>query len=799
MKQLLILSILALICNQVLATKIQVSGFVRDGLTNETLIGAHVQDANDGSGRSTDNNGYFSFSIQTPAILLVSYIGYETKRIEIAAERDTLLLIGLNTNIELKEVSVKGTRRTEHFVTRLSAKEIDRIPSLTGKPDVMKVLQLQPGVQTQSEGLSLMMVRGGEPGQNLYLLDNVPLTYVNHLGGFMSVFNPDMINAIDFYKGNFPAQFSGKLSSIVNVTQREGNLSKHQGAYSLGVTDASCLFEGPLFDQKMSYIVTARKTLTDIPLATLTAMSDLYTAIYSYGFHDFNLKLNWKYDASNTFKLNIYQGDDYLNYWYKPWATGNSSDERMHAVQRWGNWLVSTRWDKVMGPKLYAENIASFSWYRNLSAQWYKSQSDSVEVKATNKNRSSVGDFSLRSFWKYAAHQNWNIEFGGQLSYLLYDPNYVYNSSIQSQTAHTRFHSFESSAYLNNHIRLFSFMQLQPSVRMSSYASNQHSFLTLEPRLNTQFDLTHKHRVSFDYMRVTQNSHMVFAQSEIIKKEIWLPATEMLPPQMSDQVSLNFEASDLLETFDVVSSIYFKRMKNLTTLKEGYENMIGITGIDNKLEKNGIGESKGLELTFRKTKGTWQGEVSYAYSHSEREFENINQGRPYEYDYNRKHSVSLNCNRAINENWHFSATWIIQSGLPYTPALAKQYIWDSNREAYDKVGLIFGDKNSKHMQPYHRLDLGFSKTTQTKRGYKAVWNFAVYNAYNRINPYLYYYDNDNNRNNTTKDDAPLQQYKLGLFSIIPSVSYKVFFDYTKPKPIKKAKVKKNHNWLYFSE
>ena len=403
------------------AATIQLSGFVRDAQNGEVLIGANVWEKHQHAGTTTDNRGYFSLKVNTPCKLNISYIGYKTIELNILSTNDSLLNIRLETENKLQEITVTATRERHFETTRLSAKALTQIPTLGGKPDVIKALQLLPGVQTQSEGMSLMMVRGGEPGQNLYLLDNVPLIYVNHLGGFLSVFNPDMINSVDFYKGNFPARQGGKLSSIVDITQREGNTAKHQGSFSLGVTDVSFTFEGPLRNKKISYIVTARKTLIDALFGIVSTVANGNDAIVAYGFHDINAKLNWKPDERNNLSLNLYQGDDYLNYWTKPWKMKN--DEHSHFNQQWGNWLVSGRWNRVFSPRLYAENIVSYSRYRNKTGLDYSYKEDGVAKKLETLNRASVNDFSFRSAWKYSFLKNWNMEFGGQISNLIYEPN----------------------------------------------------------------------------------------------------------------------------------------------------------------------------------------------------------------------------------------------------------------------------------------------------------------------------------------------------------------------------------------
>lgn len=793
-KKVILFSVILLLLTSFSVYATQLSGFVRDAHTNEVLIGANVWEKNQNTGSVTDNQGYYNIKVKTPCTITISYIGFKSQFIIINSVKDTLLTVKLETENNLSEITVTANRERNFDVTRLSAKELSQIPTLGGKPDVIKALQLLPGVQTQSEGMSLMMVRGGEPGQNQYLLDNVPLTYVNHLGGLFSVFNPDMINSVDFYKGNFPARHGGKLSSIVDVTQREGDLSKHQGSFSLGVTDAAFSFEGPLANKKMSYIVTARKTLIDALIAGASTISSGNYAIVGYGFHDINAKLTWKPNERDNLAINLYQGDDYMNYWTKPWKMTN--DERSHINQQWGNWLVSARWNRVFGAKLYTENIVSYSRYRNMSGQQYGYEDNGVKKKIVTKNKASVKDFSVRSAWKYSFLKNWNMEFGGQASYLVYEPNYNYLSTSTTPIISDEFNSIESAVYLDNKIKLSPNLLFQPSLRLTNFSNNRENFFELEPRVNLSYKLTDNHSLNLNYMRVSQNSHLVFAQTELLKREVWLPATSTLLPEISNQYSASWNGSFRYGKFSAESNVYYKKMEHLVTLKEGYENMVGITAVENKIETEGVGIAYGAEFMLRKNTGKWTGSLSYGWSYSDRTFSKINDGRVYEFDYNRPHSFTLNMNRKLPKNWDFSAVWILQSGTPYTPALGKYYTLNPYNDQ-PGIEIIYGSKNSDRMQAYHRLDLGFNHTITTKRGNKAVWTYSLYNAYNHINPFSYYFDNDNDIENTTYYNRPLKLYKMGLFSIIPSISYKVFFDYSKkPKSIEK-KEKKKFNWLYY--
>ncbi|MFV0391595.1 MAG: TonB-dependent receptor [Paludibacteraceae bacterium] len=789
----LILSVVSIV--DLSADNFRVSGFVKDARTNEALIGAVVREADTNKGISTDTRGYFNLVMGEKQSLTISYVGYQTQTIALRQAKDTLMLVALEEGQLLNEVVVSAPSVGHFDATRLSAEKLMLTPSLGAKPDVLKTLQLLPGVQSHSEGLSMILVRGGDPGQNQYLLDKVPLTYVNHLEGFMSVFNPDMIHNVDFYKGSFPAAYGGKLSSIVDITQREGDISKHQGSFSIGLTDVSLAFEGPLFKSKGSYMITARKTLTELLMMGFTAIDDGNNALAGYGFHDVNAKFTWKADDKNNLQLNLYTGDDYLNYWLKWWDNFDvSKNERNHIKQQWGNWLVSTKWKRAFEQGWYMENILSYSRYRNVNQLDYKDLKAKTEL--TQIDRSSVQDLSLRSSLTYSPTSYWNAELGGQASYLKYEPGYIYRSDATVPTRREIYRSVETALYLENKVNLSSRVLLQPSIRLNGYFNDNYRFMYLEPRLNLQVKVTENQYFNLNYMTVSQNSHLVFTQGSVLKKEIWMPATRNIPSQTARQISLGWNSTYREGMFGADINIYHKTMHNLATLQEGYENMMNITDIENKMATDGKGIAYGAELSVSKYKGQWTGSVSYAYSKSTRQFERINEGQVYDYEYNRPHNLILNIGRQLSKAWVLSVVWVCQSGFLFTPAIGKQYATDFDNPDDTYIALIYGERNSVCMPAYHRLDVGLNYTTQSKKGNKAVWTFSVYNLYNRKNAYNFYYDNDNDFDNWTDYSKPLQLYQSSFFPMIPSVSYKVYFDYSK-KEKKEKTAKPRRNWLYF--
>ncbi|MBP7965503.1 MAG: TonB-dependent receptor [Paludibacteraceae bacterium] len=791
----------------------RIAGFVKDAQTQEVLIGANVWCDVAQTGTTTDNRGYFTLKTPTDGILKVSYVGYATQQIALSTDVDTLLHINLVLAAELNEVEVTASRVSRFDVVSLNKTQLEQLPTLGGKPDVIKSLQLMAGVQGAQEGSSLMMVRGGDPGQNQYLIDNVPLIYVNHLGGFMSVFNPDMINSIDLYKGNFPARYGGKLSGIVDLTQREGDVSTNKGSFSMGLTDASFTFEGPLSkNKKLSYIVTARKTFSELLMAGASGIIQENRTVVGYGFHDINAKVTYKPNANNSLSFNVYQGDDYISFWMK--KEENHPYEKNFAQTIWGNTLVSGRWNHTFSSRLFAENTLSYTRYRLRDMTRYSNVEDGTKYTILNKNQSTVEDASWRSAWKFLPLTWWKMEVGSQFSYLAFEPNYTYYSEATKQTDRHIYHSLEMALYWENKINLGQNVLFQPSVRLVDYVNGGTHFFQPEPRVSLKYSPTQNQSFSLGYMIVSQSSHLLFTKGVILNEEVWFPALQKAPPQVSQQISGGWVGYFHNRMFSVQLDGYYKEMKNQVALKDGYTKLADIANVADKIETNGRGTAYGAELTIKKEKGLWTGFASYTWSESTRQFPTINQGKPYQFEYNRPHSVSLCVNRKIGSHWNVNALWVFSTGLPFTPAIGRIYTpsfyqTDENNVPVMEEALVYGAKNSARMPVYHRLDIGASYDYQTKQGRRAQWSFSVYNLYSRQNAYDCFYATKNpNKYDFPLTDRTLKLYQTSFFPIIPTFSWKLYFDYkTKEQKIiekqEKEQAKQNkaprkkHNWLYF--
>ncbi|MDX9782988.1 MAG: carboxypeptidase-like regulatory domain-containing protein [Bacteroidales bacterium] len=791
--------------------QVRISGTVKDKLSGENLIGANIVEKETIHGISSDYNGYFSIVVNSGSSLQISYLGYINLVIDFNFQKDTIINVLLSPDTEqLDEVIVTAQRTPKFNVVTINYQQMTQIPSIGGKPDVIKSLQLMPGISYQNEGSSLMLVRGGDPGQNLYLFDNVPLIYVNHLGGFMSVFNPDIINNIDVYKGGFPSRYGGKLSSVVDITQREGDNSGLKGSLGIGITDASFTLEGPLKMKNTTFIITGRKTLIDPLMAFMSSLLEGSNYIVSYGFHDINGKFTWKPDEKNSFSLNIYQGDDYLNYWSR---NNSNSTEKYRLNNVWGNWLISARLNSIVSSKLYTSNKISLTRYRLKESMKYSLTSSADTSKLNIRYISSVQDLSYRSDWKYNAFKNWTIDFGLHTSLLKFIPNDSYISTRTVQQSSDISNSLETALYTDNKITFLKNSQAILGLRLVNYITNDYVRFSFEPRININLSVAKNHMLNASYMRVSQFSHLAFTTGSIMNNEVWIPAGRKVPPAQSDQYTLGWNGDYRNEMFTSEINLYYKNMNNLSTFREGYTNLMGDENWTSKIESGGKGESVGAEFLFRKNSGKWTGFVSYSHTRTTRQYPNINNGAKYLFDYNRPNSLSMNVSYKLNEKLAFNLLWVYQTGLPFTPAIGRYYVPslenDFEGNSYFYEALIYGERNSSKMRDYHRLDLGFSYSTLTKkRKNKATWNFSVYNVYNRHNPVYYYY----NTNNTGEiflpewggEYKPLALFQLSLFPIIPTVSYKVYFDFKPPenndrKTRDKNKIpfkQKFNNWIY---
>lgn len=763
------------------AQQTRITGFVSDANDGERIIGANVFLHDRSKGVATDQKGYFNLAVELPATLCVSCVGYEETclKVDYANQPLQIRLQPLTETLQSVDVSASRIERKTNFNTlTLNAKSIDQLPTLGSRPDIIKAAQQLPGIEAATEASSLMIVRGGNPGENLYLLDNVPLIYVNHLGGFMSVFNSEMINTMDIYKGGFPARFGGKLSSIVDLTTKKGDPSRLKGSLSAGLTDLAFAVEGPGGLKNSSFIVTGRKTLTEALLYAASQISqELGGQDYNmaYGFHDINAKYTWAPDAKNSFAFNVYEGDDYMRIWKNNEENGDI--ERNSIGNIWGNLLVSGQWNSAVSSRLFMANTLSFTQYRlkNNMKAYLRNSIDTTDFFV--KTSSRVSDLSLRSDWKLFVGNAYTLEYGQQGSYLTYRPNH-FTSSFSEANLPDISSVLDNAFYLDNKLKLGSWFISSIGLRLNSFVNSGYHHFAWEPRMNLSFGIGGS-TLNLTAMRVTQNAHLMMTPGSIMNNEVWIPADARIKPATSDQASVGWQRSFWQSHVDVEIDAYYKLLRDLATYREGYSTLLGDSDWRSKVETGGKGKSYGVEMMTRFNFNRLDGYVGYTWSHTTRQFDQINNGKEYVYEYDRPHSVNINVNYQLTERWSLSALWTYQTGLPYTPVIGVQttpVITPEGDVDFEQTN-IYGERNSARMRDYHRLDLAAKFKTKTEKGRKAEWTFSIYNVYCRQNPFYYYYGDPKGDPLYWNQfpNEPQQLWQRSFFPIIPSFSYKVWF------------------------
>ena len=751
----------------------RLNGLVRSESTGEVLIGASVFDPVSGTGTATDNNGYFNFTVPPDCdSLLVTYVGYTPHVIYTPHLTDTVLDIRMVPGSSIDEVLVRAFRKRTFNRSELSNEQLRYIPSIGAQPDVLKTLQLLPGIQSQNEGSSNLLIRGGGPGQNLFLIDNVPLLYVNHVGGFLSVFNPEVINDVTVLKGGFPARYGGRLSSVVDITLREGSKTGFKGSGGIGLLGADLTLEGPL-SKNISYLVSARKTFTELLFGGITFLqNDDY--IMTYGFYDVNGKLTWRPDYRNSVQLNLFAGDDQWNIFLL------DQEDKMKFKNRWGNVLSSVQWKTIPNARSNINTTLSYTRYRVQDLREYqvRMSEDSLFVYQSNY-RSSVRDFSLNTAFHYRIFPSWSVKAGLKSSLLSFVPNDFWESSSASGTrSHETITGLESALYMENHISPVSWLDLNVGLRMVHYLAQDFRDLSWEPRVEATFHPGEGHTLNASWMKGSQYTHLITSAGDFLNNEVWIPTLPGMAPSRVQQYTLGWKGTFAGEMFTAEADLYSKKMDDLTAFMEGYSNLRGDANWQSKIIAGGEGRSAGAEIFISKDKGTYTGFISYAYARTTRQFDRINNGEEYLYAYDRPHTFSVDVHRNITEKFILNALWVFQSGLPYTPAEGRQLLpgTEGMETEYGEEVLIYGDRNSARMRPYHRLDLSLSFDTKTLKGRKETWTFSIYNLYNRRNPYLYYYN--------TRPELYfyrperfgfLKLYQFSFLPLVPSVSYKVWF------------------------
>ncbi len=760
---------------------ITISGNISDAETGEKIIGAIIHQKGTTNSVSSNNFGFFSLQIEKKdsVEITVSSIGYETQSKFISFDSKKVVNFDLkqNNNIEMVVVTanVPINKSIETGVLEIPVNQLNKLPTIGSEPDIMKAFQLMPGVQSGNEGSSGLYVRGGSPDENLILLDDVPLYYVSHLGGFVSVFNSDAIKKVSLIKGGFPARYGGRLSSIMDVRMKEGNIKEIHGNFSLGLISSKFSLEGPIKKDKSSFLISGRAFLWGLIFQPLSKIAS--NASLGYNFYDINAKLNYIINDNNKLFFSFYKGDDNVIVKYKD--KDNYSNINANNILRWGNILFAGRWNHIFNPKLFSNITLSYTKYRYDSSIDYDNKELSQEYKF--RFGTSINDIILKSDFEYNISSNYKIRFGSNSIYHHFEPGFSYyklssenQATIDTSYGYTDIYAPETAIYFENEFQIGKIISGNIGILASYYFVENTGFFSPEPRALLNFRITESSSIKLSYTQMQQRVHLLTSNTVSLPMDVWVPAKSELPPSNSKQYAVSFNKSLAKNNAELSIEAYYKASDNLIAYKEGATfKSISKNWID-KLETEGKGTSYGIEFLLQKKQGKLTGWFGYTYAKSDRQFQNLNFGNPFPFKYDRRHDISIVAMYQINERIDVSANWVFGTGYAYSMPIGKYEAVNNGTSAqypisanlwYDEIILTYSNKDDYRMRPYHRMDLAINIRKQKEHGLR-TWSFSIYNVYNRQNPYYYY---------TKTKDSEVKLYQQSLFPIIPAFNYSFAF------------------------
>ena len=742
--------------------QITISGYVEAKESSERLIGANVYELQSKNGAVTNDYGYFKVNVPAgKAILRISYVGYKTIYDTIRSSKDLKKTYQVPATVEIKEVTVKG-ERSRHQESQMSkvnmpVEQVEKMPQLFGEADPMRLAKSMPGIQSGSEASSGLHIRGGSPDQNLILLDGVPLYHASHLGGFFSVFNSNSIKNMDIYKGGFPARYGNRLSSVIDVRMKEGNMQEFHGSGSIGLLSSKIMLEGPIVEDKTSFMFSGRRTFLDLLARPFGGFGGDDLSIYYY-FYDVNAKVNHKFSDKDRLYASFYNGDDRITL-EQDFDGGNISN-----FNAWGNLMGSLRWNHVFSPELFANFTANYSRYRfKIDIEQDSDQSDFGQFY-----ESSVRDYFLKADFDYEPVQDHNIKFGGKATYHTFQPGVTdleaetSNANTDTTYGSSKYHNMQYSAYIQDKWSITPRLEINGGFRGAAFITDNNTYTSLQPRLSGRYLLNEESSIKLSYAQMQQFVHLLSSSGAGLPTDLWVPSTDNIEPQESRQIAAGYSRTLFDGRYQLNVETYYKTMDNLITYKPGASFFGTSSQWQEKIRSGGTGRAYGAELKFERKLGKTTGWISYTWSKSTRKFDKINFGDRYPYRYDRRHNASVVINHQFTESIDASLRWTYQTGnaltLPYGH-------YPSQLDADEEV-LTYQEKNGYRAQPYHRLDLSVNFTKDLGWA-KRTFNVSLYNAYNRQNPFFYYFKD--------QDEGQRQLFQTSLFPVLPSVSYQLNF------------------------
>ncbi|MFN3556802.1 MAG: TonB-dependent receptor [Bacteroidales bacterium] len=778
----LLLTVVLLSSGILAAQQHSLSGYVRDASSGESLIGATLYLEPAHTGTTTNAYGFYSLSAAQGVVKVrCSFTGYNPQELEFVLTRDTVITFQLEPVIQLREVQVTAThthssvQSTRMSTIELPVAKIRELPQFLGESDVLKTIQLLPGVQAGAEGTSGYYVRGGSPDQNLMLLDGVPVYNANHLFGFFSVFNPDAINHIELVKGGFPARYGGRLSSVLDIRMKEGNMKDFRATGSIGIMASKLTVEGPLQKDKTSFIVSGRRFYLDHLLRPLFRISTgNQNQSSGYYFSDVNAKVNHIFSSRDRLFLSLYTGNDQfyekrypMQYLYE----GEIYESSGRANLGWGNITTAMRWNRQFSGKLFGNATLTYSNYNfrvNQNIRDFTIENDQIIKTHLNQEYlSGIQDLSARYDLDYLPGNLHHWRAGGGITRYTFRPGASVNSSQygeappeSQQIGHNDINATHVFAYLEDEFDIIENLKVNAGARVSWFNPGGKNYFALEPRVSMRYLFSDQFALKASYARMSQHIHLLTNNNIGLPTDLWVPATRNVPVMNSSQYAAGATWS-LSGMYHLSLESYYKTMNNVIEYREGASFLANYSNWEGKVE-SGKAWGYGAELFLEKRTGILTGWIGYTWAKSDRQFPSINSGQTFPYKYDRRHDLSVVLNYKFENNWNVSLTWVYGTGNAITMPTV-EYLGLTLDGTEEKPVQSYNSRNQFRAAPYHRLDIGFNNVKKTRWG-ERTWSFGLYNAYNRVNPFYYAITRDYNTGNKVLE-------RTSLFPVLPSVNY----------------------------
>lgn len=763
-------------------TKHTISGFVKDKANGESLLGVSVFVKETMQGGATNEFGFYSFTLpEANYTLLISYVGYQKQEQAVNLNKDLRINIELSNESILKEtVEITAERKDKNVESTkmgtidLAIEQIKSIPALLGEVDIFRTLQLLPGVTSAGEGSSGFYVRGGGPDQNLVLLDQAVVYNPGHLFGFFSVFNSDAIKNVNLIKGGMPANYGGRLSSVIDVGMKEGNMKKYNFEGGIGLISSRLTIQGPIKKDKCSFIVSGRRTYIDIlTRPILKNVNDGEFAGNGYYFYDLNAKLNYVFSDKDRLYVSGYFGRDVFSF----------KDDAFNINIPWGNATGTIRWNHLFSDKLFMNVVGIYNDYNF-----------GVESKFQDVNFSlfsGIRDVGSKVDFDYFPNANHAIKFGIDHTWHTFIPYTASGTSggdeILNTDEITKKYGHESGIYVLDDFNVTDWLKINVGLRGTMFnnvgpqtkfifdenarpidtlnfsrSENIKTYFGLEPRLSARFSINPSTSVKAGFSYNNQYIHLVSSSTTTLPTDLWVPSTALVQPQRGYQVSTGFFKNFKDNTYETSIEVYYKKMSNQIEFGQSFVPELGSDIEDNFVF--GDARSYGVEFFVKKTVGKINGWVGYTLARTDRQFDDLNEGRRFPAKYDRRHDLKVVFIYDISKRWNVSATFVYGTGIATTLPNGRYFI-------EGQIVNQYGDRNSYRLAPYHRADIGATYIMKRKKHYSDI-TLSIYNLYNRMNPYFIFFDVQGDIGTGNLD---LQAKQVSLFPILPSITWNFKF------------------------